>query len=112
MANGADFPQAFNKLLVLKEQVENPNPWIPKHWRFRKWPSEERERLEQQWKRRGWIVLNPPLQLGGRHKNGKKNLPSRRKLKTENRVAEKNAFQINKSRNIRNLMWGNFLKIK
>ena len=53
MTNGADFPQTFNKLLVLKEQVENPNPWIPKHWRFRQRPIEERVRLEQQWNRWG-----------------------------------------------------------
>ena len=43
--NAADFPQAFNKLLVLKGQVENPNPWILQHWRFRQRPIEERERL-------------------------------------------------------------------
>ena len=51
----ADYPQAVNKVLVLRRQLSNPNPYIPKHLRFRQRPIVERERLEQQWRRRGWI---------------------------------------------------------
>ena len=52
----ADFPQAVNKLLVLKKQVENPNPSIPEHFRFRQRPVEERESLEQQWRRWDGVI--------------------------------------------------------
>ena len=56
MKNRADFPPAVNTLLVLRKQVENRNPYIPEHMRFRQRPNEERERLEQQWKR--WELNN------------------------------------------------------
>ena len=52
---GADYPQLVNNFLVLRRQVENLNLYIPKHSRFRQRPIEERERLDQQWKRWGWI---------------------------------------------------------
>ena len=55
MLKRADFPQAVNKLLLFKKQVENTNPYVPQHLRFRQRPIEERERLELQWKRCGWI---------------------------------------------------------
>ena len=48
------FPPAVNNLLVLRRQVENPTPYIPKQLRFRQRPVEERERLEQQRKRWAW----------------------------------------------------------
>ena len=51
MKKRADFPQAVSKLIALKHQVENPNPYIPKHFRFRQRPIEEKARLERQWKR-------------------------------------------------------------
>ena len=51
----ADYPEAVNKVLVIRRQMENPNPKIPEHLRFRQRPIEERERLEQQWRRWGWI---------------------------------------------------------
>ena len=54
MKKRADFPQAVNKLLVLRKQVRNPNPYGPTHLRIRQRPIEERERLEQRWKRWGW----------------------------------------------------------
>ena len=54
MQNRADFRHAFHQLIALKKQVEKPNPHIPEHMRFRQRPLEERERLEQQWKRWGW----------------------------------------------------------
>ena len=49
-----EFPQAMNKLLDLRKQVENPSPYTPKHLRFPQRPIEERERLEEQWKRWRW----------------------------------------------------------
>ena len=55
MNKRADHQQAVNKLLVMRRQVGNPNPYIPTHLRFRQRPTEERERLEQHWRRWGWI---------------------------------------------------------
>ena len=43
----------------MRRQVENPNPYIPLHLRFRQQPIEVRERLEQQWRRRRWTKLVP-----------------------------------------------------
>ena len=54
MKRRADHPQSVNKLQVPRKQVEKPKPYIFKHLRFRQRPVEERERLEQQWKRWGW----------------------------------------------------------
>ena len=51
MKKRADHPQAVNKVLVLRRQVENRNPYVPKQLPFRQRPIQERERLEQQWKR-------------------------------------------------------------
>ena len=55
MKKRAEYQQAANKVLVLRRQVEKPNPKIRKHLRFRQRPIEERERLEQQWKRWEWF---------------------------------------------------------
>ena len=64
-----------NKVLVWPRQAENPNPYIPKHLRFRQRPVEGRERLEPAMETSVMDKLVPslllPLQLGGRHKNGK-----------------------------------------
>ena len=35
MKKRTDFPQAVNKVMFLRRQVENPNPYIPKHSGFR-----------------------------------------------------------------------------
>ena len=54
MKKSADFPLTVIKCLVLKKQVENRNPYIPKHLRFRQRPIEDKGRLERQWKRWRW----------------------------------------------------------
>ena len=54
MNDRPDFSQAVRQLVAVKQQEGNTNPYIPKHLRNRQRPSEEKKRLERQWKSWGW----------------------------------------------------------
>ena len=73
MKNRADFPQAVHQLTAVKQQVEKPNPHIIKHC-----DSDNQSKKKHNWNVNGndgdgTIGHNilPPLQPGGRHRNGK-----------------------------------------
>ena len=48
MKKRTDYLQAVNKVLAVRKQVENPNPYMLQNRRFRQRPIEERQRMERQ----------------------------------------------------------------
>ena len=43
-----DFSQAVHHIIAIEQQAGKPNPYIPKHVRFRQRPIEEKAKLERQ----------------------------------------------------------------
>ena len=56
MKKRTGYQQAVHKVLVMRKQVENPNPYVPNHvYESDSDRSKNRQRLEQQWRRWGWV---------------------------------------------------------
>ena len=60
MKKRADCLQAVNKVLAVRKQVENPNPYVPRDGRFRQRPIEKGQRMEEQWRQWRWISWSEP----------------------------------------------------